>query len=50
MPDCGDAIDSATFEQILEMDDDGGRDFSRELVLGYFDQAQQTFVDIQSAM
>ncbi|KAA8565192.1 hypothetical protein EYC84_010929 [Monilinia fructicola] len=33
----GDNIDSATFEQILEMDDDeDDREFSRSIVFGFF--------------
>ncbi|KAI9681345.1 MAG: hypothetical protein M1817_002628 [Caeruleum heppii] len=44
MPDFGDKIESATFEQILEMDeDDPSREFSRGIVFGFFDQAEATF-------
>lgn len=49
MPDCGDAIDPTTFEQILEMDDDGSREFSREIVYGFFDQANQTLLEMDKA-
>ncbi|MCJ1460264.1 hypothetical protein MMC28_010643 [Mycoblastus sanguinarius] len=44
LPDCGDSIDPMTFEQILEMDDDEDeREFSRSIVYGFFDQAENTF-------
>lgn len=44
LPDCGDSLDPMTFEQILEMDDDEEeREFSRSIVYGFFDQAEQTF-------
>lgn len=52
LADLGDSIDIATFEQILEMDDDEEeREFSRSIVLGFFDQAEQTFkkMDVQLA-
>jgi len=50
LPDCGDAIDGTTFEQILEMDDDdGSREFSRELVYGFFDQASTTLSNMDEA-
>ena len=33
-----------TFEQILEMDDDeDDREFSKSIVYGFFDQAENTF-------
>ena len=42
--DLGDSIDAATFEQILEMDeDDPSREFSRGIVFGFFEQAVNTF-------
>ena len=52
MPDCGDAIDPATFEQILEMDDDDEdeRDFSRSIVYGFFEQAENTFLSMEDAL
>lgn len=44
LPECGDSIDPATFEQILEMDDDeDDREFSRSIVYGFFEQAENTF-------
>ncbi|KAH0542960.1 hypothetical protein GP486_008605 [Trichoglossum hirsutum] len=39
----GDSIDPLVFEQILEMDDDEEREFSRSIVKGFFDQAVATF-------
>ena len=52
MPDCGDAIDPLTFEQILEMDDEDedDRGFSRSIVYGFFEQAEQTFKNMESAL
>ncbi|OCL07861.1 histidine containing phosphotransmitter protein [Glonium stellatum] len=43
LPDAGDSLDAATFEQILEMDDDDDRDFSRSIVFDFFQQAEGTF-------
>ena len=44
LPDCGESIDQATFSQILEMDDDEDeREFSKSIVYGFFDQAENTF-------
>jgi len=45
-----DAIDAPTFEQILEMDDDDQHEFSRDIVFGFFDQAKQTFGDIEESL
>ncbi|KAK4692812.1 osomolarity two-component system, phosphorelay intermediate protein YPD1, partial [Lecanoromycetidae sp. Uapishka_2] len=51
LPDCGDAIDPITFEQILEMDDDEDeREFSKSIVFGFFDQAEQTFTKMDSCL
>jgi len=51
LPDLGDSIDALTFEQILEMDDDEEeREFSKSIVFGFFEQAEQTFVKMQDAM
>jgi len=45
--DYGDNIDPATFEQILEMDeDDPTREFSKGIVFGFFEQAESTFEKI----
>ncbi|KAK8198491.1 Phosphorelay intermediate protein [Zalaria obscura] len=49
MPEFGDSIDSATFEQILEMDDDEEeREFSKSIVYDFFEQAKSTFVKMDS--
>jgi osomolarity two-component system phosphorelay intermediate protein YPD1 len=39
-----------TFEQILEMDDDDDRDFSKSIVFGFFEQAEQTFTKMDDAL
>ncbi|KAK3713653.1 Phosphorelay intermediate protein [Vermiconidia calcicola] len=45
----GDLIDTATFEQILEMDDDEeDRDFSKSIVYDFFTQAEGTFQKMDS--
>lgn len=47
----GPNIDVMTFEQILEMDDDeDGREFSRSIVFGFFEQAEATFVKMEDAL
>lgn len=44
IPGAGDSIDAATFEQILEMDDDEEeREFSKSIVYDFFTQAESTF-------
>ncbi|KAI4148576.1 MAG: hypothetical protein LQ340_005041 [Diploschistes diacapsis] len=44
LPDCGDAIDPMTFEQILEMDEDEDEhEFSKQIVFDFFEQAKATF-------
>jgi len=44
IPGAGESIDSATFEQILEMDDDEEeREFSKSIVYDFFSQAESTF-------
>lgn len=51
LPDLGDSIDAVTFEQILEMDDDeDDREFSKSIVFGFFEQAEQTFVKMDDAL
>ncbi|KAF2760556.1 histidine-phosphotransfer domain, HPT domain-containing protein [Pseudovirgaria hyperparasitica] len=47
----GDALDYATFEQILQMDDDEDeREFSREIVFDFFQQAESTFKNMDTAL
>jgi len=44
-------VDIEVFEQILEMDDDDvSREFSRQLVFGFFDQAATTFEEMDEAI
>ena len=43
-------LDLATFEQLLEMDDDQDRDFSKSIVWNYFEQAEATFREMEEAM
>jgi len=51
LPDLGDSIDALTFEQILEMDDDEDeREFSKSIVFGFFEQAEQTFTKLDDAL
>ncbi len=51
MPDLGDAIDTVTFGQILEMDEnEDDRDFSSSIVFGFFEQAEDTFQKMDDAL
>ncbi|RDL39002.1 uncharacterized protein BP5553_03342 [Venustampulla echinocandica] len=51
LPDLGDGIDALTFEQILEMDEDEEeREFSKSIVFGFFEQAEQTFTKMDNAL
>ncbi|PYH45204.1 Hpt domain-containing protein, partial [Aspergillus saccharolyticus JOP 1030-1] len=43
LAEMSETIDQTTFEQILEMDDEGDNDFSKGIVFGFFDQAESTF-------
>lgn len=43
-------IDVPTFEQILEMDDDEDREFSRALVFEFLYQAKDTFQKIEGSL
>jgi osomolarity two-component system phosphorelay intermediate protein YPD1 len=38
------------FEQLLEMDDEDDREFSKEIVWNYFDQAEATFQRMDKAL
>ena len=44
------SIDKETFEQILEMDDDGTHEFSQSIVFGFFEQAETTFERMQEGL
>lgn len=46
----GDSIDTATFDQILEMDDPDDNEFSTSIVFGFFTQAEETFTQMDSAI
>ncbi|KAI1809634.1 histidine-phosphotransfer domain, HPT domain-containing protein [Poronia punctata] len=49
--DLGDAIDTITFSQILEMDDsEEDREFSKSIVYGFFEQAEETFDSMDAAL
>ncbi len=51
MPDLSDIVDMATFSQILEMDEsEEDRDFSKPLVVNFFDQAEETFGQMDTAL
>ncbi|KAH9908116.1 histidine-phosphotransfer domain, HPT domain-containing protein [Xylariomycetidae sp. FL2044] len=51
VPDLGDAVDIVTFMQILEMDDsEDDREFSRSIVVGFFEQAEETFTNMDKAL
>ncbi|KAI0205482.1 histidine-phosphotransfer domain, HPT domain-containing protein [Astrocystis sublimbata] len=51
MPDLGDAIDTLVFSQILEMDDsEEDREFSKSIVYGFFEQAEETFEKMDTAL
>ena len=51
MPEYGESIDAATFEQILEMDeDDPSQEFSRGIVFGFFEQAETTFTKMDQCL
>ncbi|PUU72523.1 signal transduction histidine kinase [Tuber borchii] len=44
------SIDRSVFDQILEMDDDEERDFSRTIVFGFMEQAEQSFKDMEDSL
>ncbi|ODQ56402.1 putative histidine phosphotransferase HPT1p [Saitoella complicata NRRL Y-17804] len=48
--EAGDLIDHNTFDQLLEMDDEDDREFSRSIVWNYFEQADTTFVEMETAL
>lgn len=45
-----DVIDVEVFEQLLEMDEEDDRDFSKSLVYNYFEQAESTFEKMHNAL
>lgn len=51
LPDFGDHVDMGTFSQILEMDEDEiEREFSKPLVLNFFEQVEETFEKMDTAL
>ncbi|KAJ6072652.1 hypothetical protein N7467_010737 [Penicillium canescens] len=51
LSDYKEILDESTFEQILEMDDDEeDRDFSKSIVYGFFEQAENTFKKMQKEL
>jgi len=47
--DFGEHVDLATFNQILEMDEEA-HDFSKPLVDNFFEQAEETFENMDAAL
>jgi osomolarity two-component system phosphorelay intermediate protein YPD1 len=45
-----DTIDMDTFQQILDLDEDGTREFSRGMAWAYFTQVSTTFDDMDKAL
>jgi len=43
-------LDATTFEQLLEMDDDEEREFSKGIVWNYFDQVKGSFAPIEEGI
>ncbi|KAF8208687.1 signal transduction histidine kinase [Mycena galopus ATCC 62051] len=48
--DSAEAIDMTIFDQILELDDEGTHEFSKEMVSAYFSQATSTFEEMDIAL
>lgn len=46
----GDAVDMNTFNQILEMDEPGDHEFSSSIVFGFFEQVEETFESMDTAV
>lgn len=45
-----DFLDATTFDQLLEMDDDDKREFSKGIVWNYFEQVKGAFAPIEEGM
>ena len=43
-------VDMDTFTQVLDMDDEDNRKFTRDIVFGFFGQAIDTFAGMDEAM
>ncbi|PWY87698.1 histidine-phosphotransfer domain, HPT domain-containing protein [Aspergillus heteromorphus CBS 117.55] len=50
LAEMSESIDQTTFEQILEMDDEGDNEFSKGIVIGFFDQAETTFEKMEKCL
>jgi osomolarity two-component system, phosphorelay intermediate protein YPD1 len=50
LTDHRDVIEQSAFEQILDMDEEGDKDFSKSIVYGFFEQAETTFEKMERAM
>lgn len=48
--DFGDHVDKQTFAQILDMDEEEDRDFSKSIVFGFLEQAETTFGKMEAEM
>jgi osomolarity two-component system, phosphorelay intermediate protein YPD1 len=49
--DFGDNVEMSTFEQILDMDDEeDDKEFSKSIVYGFLDQAEQTFEKMDASL
>ena len=46
--DFGDHVDKNTFAQILDMDEDEDKDFSKGIVFGFLEQAETTFAKMDA--
>ncbi|KAH6605027.1 histidine phosphotransferase [Trichoderma cornu-damae] len=46
----GDGVDLITFKQILEMDEPDDNEFSTSIVFGFFEQAEETFEFMDTAL
>ena len=45
-----DVLDHTVFDQLLEMDDDEDREFSKSIVTNFFEQAGTTFQSLEKAL
>lgn len=45
-----DIIDTDTFDQLLDMDDEEDHEFSYSIVVNYFEQAEATFKSMDTAL
>ena len=43
-------VDKQTFAQILDMDEEEDRDFSKSIVFGFLEQAETTFEKMEAGM